>query len=151
MTVFAFLMYWKYLYFTFFKREGERGREGEREGEKHQCERKTLISYLSYIPWPGTEPATKAYAPSGNRTGNLSLWGFRGPTNWATLIRAYLHYWRNSFFAVYRILGSQFFSLNMSFHYILACKEVSCISHLCSLVMCLFLWQLLKWSLYLWF
>ena len=37
-------------------REG--GREGEREGEKHQCERKTLIGCLSYMPQPGTEITT---------------------------------------------------------------------------------------------
>ena len=46
----------------------ERGREGEREGEKHQCVRETLINCPSHapnwepvpeprhVPWPGFEP-----------------------------------------------------------------------------------------------
>ena len=32
------------------------GRKGEIEGEKHQCERETLIGCLSYMPPPGTKP-----------------------------------------------------------------------------------------------
>ena len=51
----------------------ERGRKGEREGKKHQRERKTLISCLSYIPWLGNKPTTQACALTKNRTGNLSL------------------------------------------------------------------------------
>ena len=31
----------------------ERGREGEREGEKHRCVRETLIGYFSHIPKQG--------------------------------------------------------------------------------------------------
>ena len=32
----------------------EQGREDEREGEKHRCERETLIGCLSYPPYWGT-------------------------------------------------------------------------------------------------
>ena len=35
----------------------ERGRNGEREGEKYQCEKETLIGSLLHMPLPGTEPA----------------------------------------------------------------------------------------------
>ena len=65
MLTFFFFFLIFYL-FTFSKR----GREGEREGEKHQCERDTSIGYLSHnpnwgpspqprhVPWSGIEPAT---------------------------------------------------------------------------------------------
>ena len=48
----------------------ERGKEGEREGEKHQtCER-----YIDQLPLTrfqlGTWPATQACALTGNQTGN---------------------------------------------------------------------------------
>ena len=36
----------------------ERGREGEWEGEKHWCERKTSIGCLSHASWPAIKPAT---------------------------------------------------------------------------------------------
>ena len=36
----------------------ERGREREREGEKHRFERETLIGYLLYMSRPGTKPKT---------------------------------------------------------------------------------------------
>ena len=36
----------------------ERGRVGDREGEKHGCERDTLIGYFSYAPQLGTKPTT---------------------------------------------------------------------------------------------
>ena len=44
---------------------------GKGEGEKHQCERETLISCLLYVPQPGTKAATGACALTGNRTNNL--------------------------------------------------------------------------------
>ena len=53
----------------------ERGREGEREGEKHRCERETYIGCLSYAPQPGTKPATQACALIENQTSDLSLCG----------------------------------------------------------------------------
>ena len=51
------------------------GREGGREGEKHWCERETLISWLLYAPNLGTNPAPTAWACAltGNWTGGLSL------------------------------------------------------------------------------
>ena len=48
----------------------ERGTEGERKGEKHQCVRDTLIVCLSHSPNRGTWPATQACALTGNRTCN---------------------------------------------------------------------------------
>ena len=47
--------------------------EGEREGEKHQCEGETSISYLSHTPQPRTKSTTWARALTGNWTSNLSL------------------------------------------------------------------------------
>ena len=44
-------------------------REGERE--RHRCEKETSIGCLSYVPQPGTEPATQARALTGNRTLDL--------------------------------------------------------------------------------
>ena len=41
----------------------ERGREGEREGEKHQS------AVASHVPLLGTWPATQACALTGNGTG----------------------------------------------------------------------------------
>ena len=54
---------------------GERGREGEREGEKQCCERETSIGCLLYVPLLQTEPASLACAPTRNGTGNLVLCG----------------------------------------------------------------------------
>ena len=51
------------LFYLLF-RERERGREGEREGEKHQC---VVASHT--FPW-GTWPATQACDLTGNRTSN---------------------------------------------------------------------------------
>ena len=58
----------------------ERRREGEREEEKHQCERETLIGCLLYAPRQGTKPATQACTLTRNRTYDLSLCGTRPPT-----------------------------------------------------------------------
>ena len=56
--------------FIYFQREGS---EGEREGEKHRCERETLLGCLSYTPQPGIEPATQACALTGNQAGDSLL------------------------------------------------------------------------------
>ena len=53
----------------------DRGREGERGGKKHCCERETSIGCLSCVPWPGTEPVTQACALTRNQTGDLLLCG----------------------------------------------------------------------------
>ena len=37
---------------------GDRGRKGEREGEKYEYKRETLIGCFSYVPQLGTEPTT---------------------------------------------------------------------------------------------
>ena len=60
----------KILFFIF----RERGKEGEREGEK-RCERETLISCLPHAPWPGTEPATQACVLTGSCTADPLLFG----------------------------------------------------------------------------
>ena len=44
-------------------------------GEKHSCVRKALIGCLSNVPWLGTGPSTQACALTGNRTGDLLLYG----------------------------------------------------------------------------
>ena len=36
----------------------ERGKEGEREGEKYQCERERSIGFLPYMPQPGMGSTT---------------------------------------------------------------------------------------------
>ena len=51
----------------------ERGREGEREGEKHRCERETLIGCFSHAPQQQTKPATQACALTRHQTSNLLL------------------------------------------------------------------------------
>ena len=73
-----------FIYLFIFR---ERGREGEIEGEKHQCVRDTLIDYLSLtpnwgpglqsrcVPWLGIEPANVAFAGWCR-------------THWATPVRA---------------------------------------------------------------
>ena len=49
----------------------DRGREGEREGDKHPCVRDTLISCFSREPNWGTWATTQACALTGNRTCDL--------------------------------------------------------------------------------
>ena len=44
----------------------EKGKEGEREGEKHQCVRGTSMSCLSCAPNQGPWPVTQACALTGN-------------------------------------------------------------------------------------
>ena len=50
-----------------------KGKEGEREGEKHWCERDSSVSCLSYAPQLGTEHPIQASALTRNQTGDLSL------------------------------------------------------------------------------
>ena len=50
-----------------------RGREGEREGEKHGRERETLMGRLLHAPSQG-RPSTQARALTGNHTSDLALW-----------------------------------------------------------------------------
>ena len=49
----------------------ERGREWEREEEKHQCERETLMGYLLHASQLRAEPAIQARVLIGNRACNL--------------------------------------------------------------------------------
>ena len=56
-------LFFKDIMHLFFR---ERGRDGEREGEKHQCVREILIDCLAHAPQPGTAPTTQACALSRN-------------------------------------------------------------------------------------
>ena len=47
----------------------ERGREAEREGDKHQCVVASSVSSTGDLTWP----ATKACALTGTRTSNTSV------------------------------------------------------------------------------
>ena len=67
----VYTLFKKILFIYFFFRE--RGREGEREGEKHRCEREMSIGCLLCTPQPGTKPATQACALTENWTGDASL------------------------------------------------------------------------------
>ena len=62
-----------FIYYMFKILFLERGREGEREGEKHQCVRETSVGCLSSTPGLGTKPATQALALTWNRTGDISF------------------------------------------------------------------------------
>ena len=64
-----------YLKFFSFIDSKERGRDGEREGEKHPCEREISISCILHPPRLGTEPATQACALTGNQTSGSLLCG----------------------------------------------------------------------------
>ena len=59
--------------FIYFR---ERGREGEREGEKYRCARETLIDGLPHAcPQPGTWPATQVCTLTRNGISELSVCG----------------------------------------------------------------------------
>ena len=77
----SFLEKIRFYLFTF----RELGRVGEREGEKHQCERETSSDYLPYVPWQGPEPATQVCALTRNQPVTFHFAGWC-PTNWATLL-----------------------------------------------------------------
>ena len=65
----------------------ERGREGEREGEKYQC---VFTSHGFPHPPPGTRPATQACVPIGNRTSDpLVLRPALNPPSHTSQVRLY--------------------------------------------------------------
>ena len=58
----------------------KRGREEEREGKKHQCERETLTGCLFYMPWvlwPGTEFETWDRTHNIDQKSNQRPFGLR--------------------------------------------------------------------------
>ena len=75
-SVFSFILFLIFLTFDF----RERGRRGEREGEKHRCERETSIVCLLYVPQTGPELTTQACALTGNRNSDLSVCRMAQPT-----------------------------------------------------------------------
>ena len=79
---------------------GERRREGEREGEKHWCERETRISCLSHVPQQEIEPITQAYALTGNWTHILLFYEMMlQPTEPHWLGCIYVLFWLLIFFS----------------------------------------------------
>ena len=58
----------KKIFYLFTSRE--KRREGEREGEKHQCVRDVLIGCLSHAPEWGPGPTTQVSALNGAGRGN---------------------------------------------------------------------------------
>lgn len=66
-----------YVLFIYFWAQG---REGERMGVKHGCERDTSISSLPHMPQLGTDPATLACTPAGSNWPPFSLWNNTQPT-----------------------------------------------------------------------
>ena len=67
---FFFFFFYKFLHIYLFMSR-EQGREEEREGEKHWCERETLIGCLLNEYCLGIEPTTQACALTGNQTTDL--------------------------------------------------------------------------------
>ena len=73
-----------FILFLFFR---EKGKEGEREGEKHQNERETLISCLLHTPLPGSNWKPRHVPWPGIELGTFHFAELH-PTNWATPVRA---------------------------------------------------------------
>ena len=93
MYLFIYLFIYYYYYFLSFLEDmpvdfRERGKEGEKKGEKHQCEREISIGCLLHAPWLRTKLSTQACT----LTKESNLWPFCLPgdtlTNWAILVRA---------------------------------------------------------------
>ena len=53
----------------------KRGREGEREGEKHQCFKRIMNWLPRAHPQLGTKPTTQFFALTGSQNGNLLVCG----------------------------------------------------------------------------
>ena len=69
----------------------ERGREEEREGEKHWCVRDTLITCLSHAPSRGPGPQPRHVPWWGIEPAAFHFAGWHS-IHWATLTRAYILY-----------------------------------------------------------
>ena len=86
-----YILFFKGFYLFIFR---ERGREGDREGEKHWCEREISIGCLLHAPsW---EPGLQSrHMPRWRiEPATLLFVGWR-PTHWATSVRA-VHYFCES-------------------------------------------------------
>ena len=82
----SFFLFLRFYLFIF----REKGRKGEREGEKYWCERDTLISCLLHT-WLGTWLAHQACVLTGNWTSDL--WGHRlalNPLSHTNQVRFYI-------------------------------------------------------------
>ena len=66
----------------------ERGRERERQGEKHRRVRDTSIGCLQHTLCPETRPTTQACALMGESSGQPSAFSEQHPSNRATAVRA---------------------------------------------------------------
>ena len=102
-----------YFIFSIFR---ERGREGEREGEKHWHERETWIGFLSYAPWPETGPATQACTLTENQIGNILV--YRTMPN-------QLNYTDQSFPALFFFLTTDYYPTYNMFYLFILCLSLS--------------------------
>ena len=87
-TKFPYQVFYLFIWFIWFYLSLERGREGEREGEKHICVREILIGCLLHSPnqGPGPQPRHVPW-PGIKLTFRCVGWC---PTHWATPVRAAL-------------------------------------------------------------
>ena len=74
----------------------QRGREGERQGEKQWCGREISIVCLSYVPWWGLNLQPRHVLWMGNEMGTFCFVR-QCSTNWATLVREQVTFkWKKS-------------------------------------------------------
>ena len=53
----------------------DRGRKGQKEGEKYQCEKEILTSCFPHALQTGSKPTTQAWALTGSLTCRLLVYG----------------------------------------------------------------------------
>ena len=91
-TTFTYTSIFLKKYFIYLLIFRESGREGEKEGEKHQCEREISIGCLSYTPWLGLNLQPRCVPWLGNEWATFCFAGWH-QTSRAMLVRATLPCW----------------------------------------------------------